>query len=91
MIRFKLKEIIAEKEFRSGHRITLSKIAVETGIKQPTLSKIGGTRGYNTTTDNIDVLCRYFGCKVSDIMEYVSDDELSGTDALSSNAGKKKE
>lgn len=89
MIRFRLKEIIAEREFRVGHRITLSKIAVETGIKQPTLSKISGTRGYNTTTDNIDVLCRYFGCKVSDIMEYVSDEELAKNVTLASNTGKK--
>jgi len=59
-------------------RITLGSIAQFTGIKQPTLSKIAGTRGYNTTTDNIDKLCRYFGCKVSDIMEYVPDEEVAG-------------
>jgi putative transcriptional regulator len=31
------------------------------------------TRGYNGTTDNIDALCRYFGCKVEDVMIYVPD------------------
>lgn len=78
MIRFRLKELITNEEFRSGKRITLGKIAEATGIKQPTLSRIAGTRGYNTTTDNVDKLCRYFGCKVGDIMEYVPDEELSG-------------
>ncbi|MBT0666224.1 helix-turn-helix domain-containing protein [Geobacter pelophilus] len=76
MIRFRLREIIMNEEFNSGKRITLGSIAAATGIKQPTLSRIAGTRGYNTTTDNIDKLCRYFSCKVSDIMEYVPDEDL---------------
>lgn len=76
MIRFRLKELISEEEFRSGKRITLGSIAQVTGIKQPTLSRIAGTRGYNTTTDNIDKLCRYFNCKVSDLMEYVPDEDV---------------
>ncbi len=76
MIRFRLKELISEEEFRSGKRITLGSIAHVTGIKQPTLSRIAGTRGYNTTTDNIDKLCRYFNCKVSDLMEYVPDEDV---------------
>lgn len=77
MIRFRLKEIILDEEFKSGKRITLGSIAQATGIKQPTLSKISSTRGYNTTTDNIDKLCRYFGCNVSEIMEYVPDDKVA--------------
>ncbi|GAM09948.1 hypothetical protein OR1_02232 [Geobacter sp. OR-1] len=77
MIRFRLKGIIADQEFKSGKRLTFEEIAHETGIHRTTLSKISGVRGYNTTTDNIDKLCRYFGCKVSDIMEYVPDEEVS--------------
>jgi DNA-binding Xre family transcriptional regulator len=76
MIRFRLKELITDQEFRTGKRITLGSIAEVTGIKQPTLSRISGTRGYNTTTDNIDKLCRYFGCQVGDLMEYVPDETL---------------
>jgi putative transcriptional regulator len=78
MIRFRLKELISNEEFRTGKRITLGSIALATGIKQPTLSRIAGTRGYNTTTDNIDKLCRYFGCTVGDLMEYVPDEEVMG-------------
>lgn len=80
MIRFRLRELIMDEEFKLGKRITLGSIAEVTGIKQPTLSRIAGTRGYNTTTDNIDKLCRYFSCKVSDIMEYVPDEEVQGED-----------
>lgn len=78
MIRFRLKELISNEEFRTGKRITLGSIAEATGIKQPTLSRIAGTRGYNTTTDNIDKLCRYFSCAVGDVMEYVPDEKVKG-------------
>lgn len=76
MIRFRLKEVIADREFKVGKRVTFEEIAGATGIHRTTLSKIAGQRGYNTTTDNIDKLCRYFGCKVSDLVEYVPDEEL---------------
>jgi len=76
MIRFRLKEIIADREFKLGKRITFEEIATATGIHRTTLSKIAGLRGHNTTTDNIDKLCRYLGCKVSDLLEYIPDEEL---------------
>ncbi|WP_084154309.1 helix-turn-helix domain-containing protein [Citrifermentans bremense] len=78
MIRFRLKEMIANQEFRTGKRTTLGAIAEATGIKQPTLSRIAGTRGYNTTTDNIDKLCKHFDCQVGDLMEYVPDESVAG-------------
>lgn len=71
MIRFRLREMVIEKEFSEGRRITLEEIARETGIQRTTLSRIGGQRGYNTTTDNVDKLCQYFACPVGSIMEHV--------------------
>lgn len=71
MIRFRLKELIADREFKEGRVITLAEIAVETGIHRATLSKIANERGYNTGTDNIDRLCAYFGCSVSEVMEFM--------------------
>jgi len=79
MIRFKLKEVISEREFQSGKRITQDEIAQATGIHRTTLSKVSGQRGYNTTTDNIDKLCRFLGCKVEDLMQYVPDEDILGT------------
>ena len=76
MIRFRIKELVAELEFKSGTRMTLEKISEATGIGRPTLSRIAGSRGYNTTTDNIDKLCRFFNCKVGDLMEYVPDENV---------------
>ena len=40
MIRIKLKEVIADKEFSENRVITLAEIAKETGIHRTTLSKI---------------------------------------------------
>lgn len=72
MIRYRLRELMAEAHFKSGQRMTFDEIANETGIHRTTLSKIANHRSYNTTTDNIDKLCRFFDCQVSDLMEYVA-------------------
>lgn len=80
MIRFRLREMIIDKEFKEGRRITLEEIARGTGIQRTTLSRISGQRGYNTTTDNIDKLCRFFGCSVDKLMEYVPNEEVPGSD-----------
>ena len=82
MIRFRLRETIVDREFREGRRTTLVEIAQETGIQRTTLSRISGQRGYNTTTDNIDKLCRFFGCSVDKLMEYVPDEEVNGVEIV---------
>lgn len=71
MIRFRLKELIADREFELGRRITLEEIARETGIHRTTLSKIANQRGYNTTTGNIDKLCRFFQCSIDQLVELI--------------------
>lgn len=73
MIRFRLKELIADLEFRTGRRVTLEEISKATDIHRTTLSKIANTRGYNTTTNNVDKLCAFFDCKVEQLMERVPD------------------
>jgi putative transcriptional regulator len=76
MIRFRLQELLAEKQFREGKRATLTELSEATSINRVTLSKMVNQRGYSTVTDNLDRLCKYFNCKVSDIAEYVPDDEV---------------
>ena len=75
MIRFLLKERIAEHEFREKRRITLDELARETGISRNTLSQISSSFGYNTTTDNLDKLCEYFGCPIEKLVEHVPDQD----------------
>lgn len=74
MIRFRVKELMAEREFKEGRRITIAEVAEACGINRMTLSKIAGQRGYSTVTDNLDRLCRYFGCEISELVVYIPDD-----------------
>lgn len=76
MIRFRLREMIIDKEFKEGRRISHDEIARETGIHRTTLSRIAGQRGYNTTTDNIDKLCHYFICSIDKLLEYIPDEQV---------------
>lgn len=71
MLRFRVKELIAEKEFRDNRRITQTEVADACGINRMTLSKIAGKRGYNTVTDNLDALCQYFKCSIADLVVYI--------------------
>lgn len=75
MIRFRLKELIAEKEFKENRVVTISEIAKETGIHRATLSKISNERGYNTGTENVARLCRFFKCDVVDVMQYIPSED----------------
>ena len=71
MIRYRLREKMADHLFKTGSRLTFEELASVTGIHRTTLSKIANHRSYNTTTENIDRLCEFFGCQVGDLMEYV--------------------
>lgn len=74
MIRFRLNEMISEKSFQEGRRITIGEVAKETGINRMTLSKMINHKGYSTVTDNLDKLCAYFGCALAEIAEYVPEE-----------------
>ena len=71
MIRYRLRELMADYQFRTGTRLKFDELAKATEIHRTTLSKIANTRSYNTTTDNIDKLCHFFKCQIGDLMEYV--------------------
>jgi len=71
MIRFKIKELIADKEFSSGKRVTVKEISELTGIGRGTLSKMINQKGANTTLENIDRLCKFFNCEIQDVVTYI--------------------
>lgn len=78
MIRFRLKELMAELEFQQGRVVSLQEVAQATGIHRATLSKIANERGYNTGTENVDRLCQFFKCRVEQLLEIVPDEHLKG-------------
>lgn len=79
MIRIKLKQLLDDKAFKERRRVTLNEVSECTGIARATVNRIANKPGYNTTTDNIDALCRYFVCTPCDLLEFV--DALSDSEA----------
>ncbi len=80
MLRFKLSERIADKEFKERRRITVLEISEATGINRMTLSKLMNKYGANVQTDNLDRLCAYFGCRIEDLVEFISDNKAVSND-----------
>ena len=70
MLRFKLKERIADKEFAEKRRVSLIEIAEATGIGRITLSRMLN-HGSNVRSDTLDRLCSYFGCRIEELVEYI--------------------
>ncbi len=80
MIRFLINELLSEKQFKEGRRITLIEISEATGINRMTLSKMINHKGYSSVTDNLDKLCNYFNCRIEDLIEYIPDEENMESD-----------
>ncbi|CZF86620.1 helix-turn-helix domain-containing protein [Grimontia marina] len=76
MIRFRIKELVAEKSFRERRKITMSEVSMATGVNRSSLSKMSNPEvAHSTTTAAIDSLCKYFDCRVEDVMEYVPEEK----------------
>ena len=73
MIRFRLGRLMEEFEFKNQRRLTFTELAQRTGIIRTTLSRMAGPVPFNTTTDNLDKLCDFFGCLVGELAEHVPD------------------
>lgn len=74
MIRFKLKQQIADLEFREKRRVSLQEVADATNINRATLSKMLNQHGAVVRSDVLDKLCGYFECRLEDLAEYVRSD-----------------
>ena len=75
MIRYRIKELIADKAFQEGRRITLEEGSKSTSIHRTTLSKIANQKGYNTTTEVLDKLCAYFNVDLGQLAEHIKGQE----------------
>jgi putative transcriptional regulator len=73
MLRFKLKQLIADKEFRDRRLITLVEVSRITGVHRQTLTRLSSPQGYNPTADVLDRLCNYFGCRIEELVEHIPD------------------
>ena len=75
MIRVLLKQLLDEKAFKERRRITLNEVSEETGISRATVTRIANIPGYNTNTDAIDALCKYFECTPCELLLYVEENK----------------
>ncbi|GEM_PF-1325549 len=73
MIRIRFKEMLAEKEFQEKRVITLNEVSKATGIHRATLSKIANDYSCNTGLDNINQLCNFLECAISDLLVHIPD------------------
>jgi DNA-binding Xre family transcriptional regulator len=79
MLRYKLKERIADKEFAERRRVTIQEIAQATGITRNTLSKMLNQHGASVRSENLDRLCGYFNCRIEQLVEYIPEQASPGT------------
>lgn len=79
MIRYRIQELLADKQFKEGRRVTLLELAEATGISRVTLSKMVNQRGYGTLTDHLDKLCSYFGCRIEQLAEHIPDGNMTNS------------
>lgn len=81
MLRYKLKELIADKEFRERRRITVQELAQVTGITRNTLSKMLNQHGASVRSENLDRLCAHFECSIEKLVEFIPESNARDTDA----------
>jgi hypothetical protein len=54
MIRFLINELLSEKQFKAGRRVTLVEVSEATVMNRMTLSKMINHRNLSTVTDHLD-------------------------------------
>lgn len=73
MFVYHLDELIKQKEIQEIKSFSDTQIAEEIGISRQTFGKIKNNhiKEYTTSTDVLNKILRYFGCKhITDLIEY---------------------
>ncbi len=71
LIRYKILELLEQKSLKEGKKISLSQLGREIGLQSSAMSKLTKNRGYYSSLQTIEALCKYFNCKVEDVIEVV--------------------
>jgi putative transcriptional regulator len=70
-VRYRLKERVADLEFREKRVVSLSEVAEATGVHRVTLSKIANNKDVDVRVGTIERLCAFFGCPIGALVEFV--------------------
>lgn len=70
MVIYKFRQLLEEKERREGRRITLEEVAKSAGITRQTITQMTNPgKEHNVTMKVVERLCKYFGCKIEELVE----------------------
>ncbi|EPB8249048.1 helix-turn-helix domain-containing protein [Clostridium perfringens] len=69
MIEFNLHILLAKK------RMTQKDLVEATGINKNTINKYFNNTCEKITKEHLNLLCKFFDCKLDDLIEYIPDDE----------------
>ncbi len=69
MIRIKLSEVMGR------HRVSQAELIRRAGIRPNTVSSLYHEKAKRLRLENLNKLCRVLNCQVSDLLEYVPDEE----------------
>lgn len=72
MLRFKIRELISQRQIVEGRSISINEVAEATGIHRATIYRMMNEDGYSTVTSNLEKLCGYFDCRIGDLVEYTN-------------------
>ena len=67
MIKMKLHILLANK------RMTQKELSEKTGISKNTIGSYCNESNKHIVKEHLDILCKFFNCKVQDILEYTDD------------------
>ena len=73
MIKTNFDDLRRRKSMEEKRDISLRKVSGETGLSMGTIRRLsaGDADSYHTKT--LEVLCKYFGCEIADLIELVLD------------------
>lgn len=66
MIVIKLDDLIWQ------HRTTAEDISKATGLSPATISKLKNSKSKNISLKTLDKLCKYFNCRINDLIDFVN-------------------
>ncbi|MDR1167625.1 MAG: helix-turn-helix transcriptional regulator [Heliobacteriaceae bacterium] len=67
MIEVKLEQLMWD------NRVRAREISKATGLDECTISNMKNNKNKNLNVNTLNKLCRYFNCRISDLLEYVPD------------------
>ena len=78
MIRCKIKYLRVKKEEEEDRKLTYKVITEETGLSEGVLVRLMNSNFERVETPTLNALCRYFGCGIGELLEYVPDGPAEG-------------